>query len=64
MLWRGVPAGMTSALLVEAPDGTRIFTVYLMHGYGSRVHLHRRRTLAGGCVEAIAWPRVPAPSLP
>jgi len=40
MLWRGVPVGIDESLFWwEAPDGTRIFTVYLMHGYGNAVHL-------------------------
>jgi hypothetical protein len=40
MLWRGVPAGIDESLFWwESPDGTRVFTVYLMHGYGNAVHL-------------------------
>jgi Glycosyl hydrolases family 38 N-terminal domain/Glycosyl hydrolases family 38 C-terminal domain len=40
MLWRGVPAEIDESLFWwEAPDGTRLFTVYLMHGYGNAVHL-------------------------
>ncbi|HEY8155905.1 MAG TPA: hypothetical protein VII72_17375 [Myxococcota bacterium] len=40
MLWRGVPAGIDESLFWwEAPDGTRLFSVYLMHGYGNAVHL-------------------------
>jgi alpha-mannosidase len=39
VLWRGVPAGIDESLFEwEAPDGTRVFTVYLMHGYGNAVH--------------------------
>jgi hypothetical protein len=39
-LWRGVPAGVDETLFWwEAPDGTRLFTVYLVHGYGNAVHL-------------------------
>ncbi len=39
-LWRGVPAEIDESLFEwEAPDGTRVFTAYLMHGYGNAVHL-------------------------
>jgi len=39
-LWRGVPVEIEDSLFEwEAPDGTRLFTVYLMHGYGNAVHL-------------------------
>jgi hypothetical protein len=40
VLWRGVPAPIDETLFWwEAPDGTRVFCVYLMHGYGNAVHL-------------------------
>jgi len=40
VLWRGVPARIDESLFWwEAPDGTRVFAVYLMHGYGNAVHL-------------------------
>jgi alpha-mannosidase len=40
VLWRGVGAQVeTTTFLWEAPDGTRLFTVYLPHGYGNAVHL-------------------------
>lgn len=40
VLWRGVPAGIDESLFRwEAPDGTRVLGVYLMHGYGNAVHL-------------------------
>jgi alpha-mannosidase len=40
VLWRGVPAAVDESLFWwEAPDGTRLLGVYLMHGYGNAVHL-------------------------
>ena len=64
MLWRGVPAGIDESLFWwEAPDGTRLFTVYLMHGYGNAVHLPAGAGRAGasGCAaRPIAWPRARA----
>lgn len=40
VLWRGVGAGVERLLFAwEAPDGTRLPTVYLLHGYGNAVHL-------------------------
>jgi len=40
VLWRGVGADVDETLFVwEAPDGTRLPTVYLMHGYGNAVNL-------------------------
>jgi hypothetical protein len=40
VLWRGVGADVDRTLFAwEAPDGTRLPTVYLLHGYGNAVHL-------------------------
>jgi hypothetical protein len=40
VLWRGVGADVDRTLFQwEAPDGTRLPTVYLMHGYGNAVNL-------------------------
>lgn len=40
VLWRGVGADVDRTLFHwEAPDGTRLPTVYLPHGYGNAVHL-------------------------
>jgi alpha-mannosidase len=40
VLWRGVGDDVGETLFVwEAPDGTRLPTVYLMHGYGNAVNL-------------------------
>jgi len=40
VLWRGVGADVDETTFVwEAPDGTRLPTVYLMHGYGNAVNL-------------------------
>lgn len=40
VLWRGVGADVDRTLFAwEAPDGTRVPTVYLMHGYGNAVNL-------------------------
>ncbi|HSJ99163.1 MAG TPA: hypothetical protein VLC53_18955, partial [Myxococcota bacterium] len=40
VLWRGVGAGVDRTLFDwEAPDGTRLPTVYLLHGYGNAVNL-------------------------
>ncbi len=41
-LWRGVGRDVERTLFQwEAPDGTRLFTVYLPFGYGNAVHLPR-----------------------
>jgi alpha-mannosidase len=40
VLWRGVGANVDRTLFAwEAPDGTRLPTVYLLHGYGNAVNL-------------------------
>lgn len=40
VLWRGVGDDVDeTAFTWEAPDGTRLFTVYLVHGYGNAMHL-------------------------
>lgn len=40
VLWRGVGADVDRTLFHwEAPDGTRLVTVYLLHGYGNAVNL-------------------------
>jgi alpha-mannosidase len=40
VLWRGVGSDVQRTLFQwEAPDGTRLFTVYLPFGYGNAVHL-------------------------
>lgn len=40
VLWRGVGADVDRLLFAwEAPDGTRLPTVYLLHGYGNAVNL-------------------------
>jgi hypothetical protein len=42
VLWRGVGEGVDRTLFQwEAPDGTRLFSVYLPFGYGNAVHLPR-----------------------
>jgi len=39
-LWRGVGSEIEDvAFLWEAPDGTRVFTIYLQRGYGNAAHL-------------------------
>jgi alpha-mannosidase len=48
VLWRGVPAGVDETLFGwEAPDGTRIFGVYLMHGYGCATSPNAWRSVRG-----------------
>jgi alpha-mannosidase len=40
VLWRGVPQEASDTLFHwEAPDGTRLLTVYLVHGYGNAAQL-------------------------
>jgi alpha-mannosidase len=40
VLWRGVGDDVDETVFTwEAPDGTRLFTVYLVHGYGNAMHL-------------------------
>ncbi|HVH08142.1 MAG TPA: alpha-mannosidase, partial [Myxococcota bacterium] len=40
VVWRGVPADVDQTLFDwESPDGTRLPTVYLRHGYGNAVNL-------------------------
>lgn len=40
VVWRGVGANVDETLFDwEAPDGTRLLTIYLRHGYGNGVHL-------------------------
>lgn len=40
VVWRGVGADVDQTLFDwESPDGTRLLTVYLRHGYGNGVHL-------------------------
>jgi alpha-mannosidase len=40
VLWRGVGDDVNETVFTwEAPDGTRLFTVYLMRGYGNAMHL-------------------------
>src|SRR5262245_26759522 len=40
VLWRGVPRELDETLFHwEAPDGTRVFGVYLVHGYGNAARL-------------------------
>jgi hypothetical protein len=40
VLWRGVGDDVDeTAFTWEAPDGTRLFTVYLVRGYGNAMHL-------------------------
>jgi len=48
VVWRGVGADVPGTpFLWEAPDGTRILTIYLVHGYGNGQHLPREpRALA------------------
>jgi alpha-mannosidase len=48
IVWRGVGADVPrTPFLWEAPDGTRLLTIYLVHGYGNGQHLPREpRALA------------------
>jgi alpha-mannosidase len=48
VVWRGVGEDVPGTpFLWEAPDGTRILTIYLLHGYGNGQHLPREpRALA------------------
>ncbi|MDH3212892.1 MAG: hypothetical protein OEM05_10440 [Myxococcales bacterium] len=44
VLWRGVGREVEETLFTwEAPDGTRVFTVYLLHGYSNGMHLPLER---------------------
>ena len=65
IVWRGVPAGVDQTYFDwEAPDGTRLGTVYLRHGYGNAVHLPLepealRRRLARDVEQLAPWSRIP-----
>ena len=56
VLWRGVGADVASTPFTwEAPDGTRLLTVYLPHGYGNAAQLPAEAdALAGRLRQAIA----------
>jgi len=56
VLWRGVGRDVEDTTFQwEAPDGTRLFTVYLRNGYGNAVHLPLEpEALAGRLRAAIA----------
>jgi alpha-mannosidase len=44
VLWRGVGRDVDETLFTwEAPDGTQVFTVYLLHGYSNAMHLPLER---------------------
>jgi hypothetical protein len=44
VLWRGVGREVDETLFTwEAPDGTQVFTVYLLHGYSNAMHLPLER---------------------
>jgi alpha-mannosidase len=66
IVWRGVPAEVDqTAFDWEAPDGTRLFTVYLRHGYGNAVHLPLepealRRRLQRDVGQLEPWSRIPS----
>jgi alpha-mannosidase len=66
IVWRGVPAEVDqTAFDWEAPDGTRLFTVYLRHGYGNGVHLPLepealRRRLQRDVGQLEPWSRIPS----
>src|SRR5262245_45319042 len=67
VLWRGVPRELDETLFHwEAPDGTRVFGVYLVHGYGNAARLPLEPgALAArlrACADALA-PRSRVPSL-
>lgn len=67
VLWRGVGAGVDRTLFHwEAPDGSRVLTVYLPDGYGNAAQLPLEpEALArrlGEIVDALA-PRSPIPEL-
>jgi hypothetical protein len=64
-LWRGVGDDVDETVFWwEAPDGTRIFTAHLLHGYSNGVHLPRdapalARRLAGEVAAQGARSRIP-----
>ena len=55
VLWRGVGADVDRTLFTwEAPDGTRLLAVYLMHGYGNAVNLPTDRAALHARLDAEA----------
>jgi alpha-mannosidase len=66
IVWRGVPAEVDQTVFDwESPDGTRLFTVYLRHGYGNAVHLplepeSLRRRLLRDVGQLEPWSRIPS----
>jgi alpha-mannosidase len=66
MVWRGVPAEVDQTVFDwEAPDGTRLLTVYLRHGYGNAVHLPlEREALRARLLRDVGqlepWSRIPS----
>ncbi len=65
VLWRGVGRSVDETLFTwEAPDGTQVFTVYLLHGYSNAMHLplerdalrERLRSVIGGLGESSRIP--------
>jgi Glycosyl hydrolases family 38 N-terminal domain/Glycosyl hydrolases family 38 C-terminal domain len=66
LVWRGVGADVDQTVFDwESPDGTRLPTVYLRHGYGNAVHLplepealRRRLERDIGLLEP--WSRIPS----
>ena len=66
IVWRGVPAEVDQTVFDwEAPDGTRLLTVYLRHGYGNAVHLPLerealRRRLLRDVGQLEPWSRIPS----
>jgi alpha-mannosidase len=64
IVWRGVPAAVDQTWFDwEAPDGTRLGTVYLRHGYGNAVHLplepeRLRRRVERDVGQLAPWSRI------
>jgi len=64
IVWRGVPAAVDQTWFDwEAPDGTRLGTVYLRHGYGNAVHLpldpaRLRRRIERDVGQLAPWSRI------
>jgi alpha-mannosidase len=66
IVWRGVGADVDQTVFDwESPDGTRLLTVYLRHGYGNAVHLPLEpgalaKRLARDIGYLEPWSRIPS----
>jgi hypothetical protein len=65
VLWRGVGEDVDETLFTwEAPDGTRLFTVYLMQGYGNAMQLPLEPEALAQRLEAAAGGLAPRSRIP